>query len=289
MWKMETDTEVLLKKGDDIMSKRPQGKCALCRKECKLTFEHIPPRTAYNSRPIKSVSGDKIMNDNERMPWEISGLYYTNQQQGMGKFSLCKKCNNNTGAWYGNDYSLVSHVMHHTLSEPIPDNINGIGIREVYPLRFIKQVISMFCSINNYQDERMDDLRDFVMNKTVVGLDKSKYKLCMYFTKSRLKKYAPLSVVIKMSDNNLESMALSEITAYPLGFVLYFNPTDTWKYDGIDITHFAECNYDYIADIAIPLCIKEMNDILPTFYRSQDDIKKCIEENKKWCEENEKL
>lgn len=76
------------------MSKRPQGKCALCRKECELTFEHIPPRTAYNSRPIKSVSGDKIMNDNERMPCEISGLHYTNQQQGMEKFSLCKKCNN---------------------------------------------------------------------------------------------------------------------------------------------------------------------------------------------------
>lgn len=79
------------------------------------------------------------------------------------------------------------------------------------------------------------------------------------FYEKQAKKYAPLSVVIKMSNSNLESMALSEITAYPLGFVLYFNPTDTWKYDGIDIIHFAECNYNYIADIEIPLCINEMN------------------------------
>lgn len=28
------------------MGKKPKGKCALCRKECDLTFEHIPPRTA---------------------------------------------------------------------------------------------------------------------------------------------------------------------------------------------------------------------------------------------------
>ena len=35
------------------------------------TFKHIPQRTAYNLRLIKSVSDDKIMKDNECMPWEI--------------------------------------------------------------------------------------------------------------------------------------------------------------------------------------------------------------------------
>lgn len=55
------------------MGKRTQGKCALCRK---------------NSTPIKSVSGDKIMKDNERLLWEILGLFYKNQQQGMGQYSL---------------------------------------------------------------------------------------------------------------------------------------------------------------------------------------------------------
>lgn len=174
------------------MGKRPRGKCALCRRECELTFEHIPPRTAFNSTPVKPVSGDKIIKDDERMPWETSGLPYINQQQGMGRYSLCKECNNNTGAWYGNDYNLISHVMHHILSETISENINGIGIRKVYPLRFIKQVISMFCSINNFQDERMDN-------------------------------------------GTWKSMAVSEITAYTLGFILYFNPTDNWEYDGIDI------------------------------------------------------
>lgn len=271
------------------MGKRPQGKCALCRKECELTFEHIPPRTAFNSTPIKSVSGDKIMKDNERMPWDTSGLRYTNQQQGMGKYCLCSECNNNTGSWYGNDYSLISHVIHCTLEEPLPENIHGIGIKGVYPLRFIKQVLSMFCSINNFEDPRIEGLRNFVLNKTEVGLDKAKYKICMYFTKSHFMKYAPLSVILKMNAPTWESMAISEITAYPLGFILYFNPTDTWNYEGIDITSFSEYGYEYKANIEIPLCVKEVNDLFPTYYRSRDEIQKCVEENKKWRENNKKF
>ena len=46
-------------------------------------------------------------------------------------------------------------------------------------------------------------------------------------------KYAPLSVIIKMDGSDFESMLVSEITAYPLGFILYFNPTDSWEYDGV--------------------------------------------------------
>lgn len=261
------------------MDERLQEKCALCRKECKLTFEHIPPKASFNSTPAKPVSGDKIITDDERMPWDISGLQYTNQQRGMGKVSLCKECNNNTGAWYGSEFNLISHIMHQTLSEYISDKVNGIGIKEVHPLRFLKQVISMFCSINNFEDIRMEGLRKFVLNKAETGLDKTQYKICMYFTRSSIMKYAPLSVVLKTNGSTLESMALSEITAYPLGFILYFAPSDTWEYDGIDITNFADCNYDDKADIEMPLCIQEMNDLFPTFYRSKEDIQKCIDEN----------
>ena len=69
------------------------GKCALCGQECELTFEHIPPRAAFNSTPTKPVSGEELLDD-DRMPWDTTGLKYTNQQKGMGRYSLCPKCNN---------------------------------------------------------------------------------------------------------------------------------------------------------------------------------------------------
>lgn len=257
------------------------GMCALCKKRKVLTFEHIPPKAAFNSVPAKLVTGEKIMEDSERMPWDITGLRYSNQQQGMGKYSLCAECNNNTGTWYGNDYITIAQVIHHTLINDDLQKFNGLGIRKVYPLRFIKQVISMFCSINNFEDARIDELRTFVLEKDSVGINKSKYRVDMYITKSNYKKYAPLSVLVKRTTTGLESMALSEITAYPLGFVLYFDPSTTWKYDGINITNFGDCGFNDLADIEIPLCIKDANDILPTFYRSRGEVEKCIEYNKK--------
>lgn len=268
------------------MAKRHPGKCALCRKDCyDLTFEHIPPRAAFNSTPARPVTGEGMLDD-DRMPWDTTGLRYSNQQRGMGMFSLCQDCNNSTGSWYGDDYQIIAHVVASVLREKTDPKYNGFGIRNVHPLRFIKQVISMFCSINNIDDDRMDALRKFVLDKNAVGLDKSKYKLCMYLTMSNLMKYAPLSVVVRMGKSTLEAMALSEVTAYPLGFVLYFDPTDTYHYDGLDITHFATCNFDDVADIQMPFCVYEMNDIFPTYYRSKKEIEQCIEENKKWNEEH---
>lgn len=258
------------------------GKCALCRKDCELTFEHIPPRAAFNSTSARPVSGDKIIGDNDRMPWDIAGLPYINQQRGMGKHSLCKECNNNTGTWYGDEYTRFAHIVHSFLSNNFVYEAKGVEIKQIHPLQLIKQILSMFCSINNFEDERIDQLRTFVLDKKATNLDKRKFKLCMYFTKSRLLKYAPLSVLIDLSDTGVESIAVSEITAYPLGFILYFDPTSTRTYEGIDITDFSNYMYDDICTVALPLCIYEVNDILPTYYRTKEEVQACIEENRKW-------
>lgn len=256
-----------------------RGKCALCRKECNLTFEHIPPKAAFNSTPARPITGEKLIHPDERMPWETDGLRYVNQQQGMGKYSLCETCNNNTGAWYGNDYNVIAHVIHHTLVNDDLEKVKGIGIRDIYPLRFLKQVLSMFCSINNFDDTRIDELRKFVLDKEKVGIDKTKFKIHMYFTESKMMKYAPLSVVMRADQKSVRSMAVSEITAYPLGFILYFDPIDSWEYEGIDITDFADCQYECLADVEVSLCVKEMNDIFPLYYRSKEEIIECVERN----------
>lgn len=270
------------------------GKCALCGKECELTFEHVPPRAAFNSTPARPVSGEKLFEEKlddgeERMPWDMEGLPYQNQQKGMGKYSLCRECNNNTGSWYGDAYVTFARIAHAAIKNYKEDDHSGIGFKEIYPLKIIKQILSMFCSINSFEDSRLEPLREFVLNKNAVGLDKTKYKLCMYFTDSNLMKYANLSVMLKLTDTGAESIALSEITAYPFGFVLYFNPTDTWKYHGIDITGFADVGYDDLATVEMPWKIEEMNGILPEHYRSKEEIQKCIEENRKWSKEHDDM
>jgi hypothetical protein len=271
------------------MAKR-YGKCALCGQECELTFEHIPPRGAFNSTPARPVSGTELfkestLNDDSRMPWDTSGLRYDNQQQGMGRYSLCQNCNNNTGSWYGDMYVTFAHTVHTAIQNRKPDDPDGIGFKEVYPLRLIKQILSMFCSITNPSDSKMDDIRKFVLDKDAVGIDKTKYKLCLYFTNSTVMKYSGVMVVLRGNLSQPESMALAEITAYPLGFILHFNPTETWDYKGTDITECADYHYNEKCDIIFPWTIKEMNDIFPESFRSREEIKACIEKNRQFIDQ----
>lgn len=267
------------------------GKCALCGKECELTFEHIPPRAAFNSSPARPVSGEQLIDDlkangDHRMPWDTEGLKYQNQQQGMGLYSLCPTCNNNTGSWYAADYITFACTAHAAIRNYADSELESIGFRDVYPLRVIKQILSMFCSINPPEMSSMEDIRRFVLDKQAVGLDKSKYKICMYFTKSSMTRYAGKVVELCMKDKSVESMAMSEITAYPFGFILYFDPKNDWEYEGMDITVFADYAYDYNGSVGFPWKIKEVNSFFPEDYRTKDEIRECVATSKKWEEEH---
>ncbi len=36
------------------------GKCHLCGKQSKLTFEHIPPQKAYNDKRVRAIAGETM-------------------------------------------------------------------------------------------------------------------------------------------------------------------------------------------------------------------------------------
>lgn len=244
------------------------GKCALCKKEGELTFEHIPPRAAFNSHPAKPVSWESLVKREKGVPWDITGLPYQNQQKGMGLYSLCKTCNSNTGSWYGEAYRVFSERVAYLATNYINPNYHSVEIKDMYPLHICKQVISMFCSVN--PNVKIDDLREFVLEKEAVGIDKDKYKLCMYFTRSNVKRFNGLSTSMDIEEKSL--FVFSEITAYPLGFLLYFDPDEKQKYKGVDITAFANYKYDDICTIRMPIHFYEVNNWLPLDYRSKAEI-----------------
>lgn len=244
------------------------GKCALCGKECELTFEHIPPRAAFNSKPVRPVTLQAILAGPEREPWDISGLKYINQQQGMGIYSLCKACNNDTGTWYGDAYREFAQKAMLLAQNEIDSNYHSVEFANIYPLRIIKQVLSMFCSIN--PGINMGDLRNFVRDKTASGIDKRRYKLCMYFTRSCTRRYFGLTGMGMLTG---EALQLSEITSAPLGFVLYFDPPSSFAFSGFDITSFADFKYNELCNIQMPLDFLEVNNWLPNDYRSKNEIR----------------
>lgn len=265
---------------EDIFKESPLlkehiGKCALCGKECKLTFEHIPPRAANNSKPAKPVSGNEYFKKNNRLPWDTTGIKYNNQQKGMGLFSLCSDCNNNTGSFYGNDYIEFAKRAVAMIKSDIPDNHDVVVFKKIYPLRVIKQICSMFCSINP-KLPYLNDMREFVLNKESNTFNKDKYRIQMYFNKGNTIKYNGYSYLFNFKGITIE---MSELVVPPFGFQMIFDPKDNIQYTGFNITNFTDCKYNDIAEVTMPILFNEVNNIFPNDYRTKDEIIAQIEQS----------
>ncbi len=131
------------------------GKCYICGEKKELTFEHIPPRAAFNHLGIKLYDWwGYLLCNNSR---------YTKQQKGTGSYSLCSTCNNLTGEWYGAAYAEFAKQG----MEYYKSNTQGVIAvpYTIYPLRVFKQIVSCFASVNGYLwCEQNPKIRNFLLN-----------------------------------------------------------------------------------------------------------------------------
>ena len=148
--------------------KRIYGECKLCGNYSVLTYEHVPPRSAFNNHSIKKVSGDQLLRHitSDEKPWDVSKLWGKIQQQGSGGYYLCKDCNENTGTWYVPSYLDFVHGVYRVVEEVDPERkASYIKIQTsiIRPLPIFKEIMVMFCDINHnfYEDK---DLRSFLLN-----------------------------------------------------------------------------------------------------------------------------
>ena len=260
---------------DSPLLKKHIGKCALCGKEDKMSFEHIPPRAAFNSSHAKPVTIGTILKGEKRYPWDIEGLKYVDQQGGMGVFSLCENCNKTTGSWYGKAYQSFAEKGMRIVTTEIDSIYHSVEFEKVYPLRFVKQILSMFCSLN--PEININDLRKFVLDRYAVGINKNKYKLCMYFTRSTTKRQAGFMVTGNIHTG--EVVTFSEIIASPFGFLLYIDPSDRITTQGFDITSLSDHQYDELCNVKMPLIFREVNNWMPYDYRSKNEILEDIKDS----------
>lgn len=258
------------------MAKKQHGVCRLCGNEGELSFEHIPPKAAFNKTPAKAIVGLENMVGGDRHPWDTDGLRYQNLQQGVGLYSLCEKCNSFTGSAYGEDYKEFAERALTVVSSDVDPATHYVVFKAIHPVRVFKQIISMFCSTT--PDARLEELKPFVLDKNRKGIDTKKFGVRMYFTRNDVIKWTGFTILGKMDEPNI--ITVSEITAFPLGFLLYLNPEEIAHPEGIDITCFSEYEYDDLCDISLPILIYEVHSALPTDFRSKEEICKIIEQNR---------
>lgn len=259
------------------------GKCHLCGKQAKLTFEHVPPQKANNDKRVHAIMGETLINHigGVKKPWELSGLKYKNMQRGMGGYTLCENCNNLTGEWYARDYINFANVVGYLLNNKIDVNqIQAFSaqIKNMYPLRIIKQVLCMF--VSTMHPEFLDankELREFILDKNSTNLDKSKYRISMYALKENKTQWSGLNAII--TTNGVRMVAFMDL--YPLGFVLELDPKgENFKYVQ-EITNLAtDYNYNFKGILHMKINILERNTLYPCDFRTKKEIELQREESK---------
>ena len=120
-----------------------KGKCHICGNIGDLSFEHIPPKKAFNNKPVIVTKGIEGI---VRCPNDpIKGSV---KQRGMGSYTLCEHCNNYTGSWYGSRfvdwcYQGMDILMRSDGSPSL------IYLYRMYLLAILKQIVVMFLSVNS--------------------------------------------------------------------------------------------------------------------------------------------
>ena len=209
------------------------GICHICGKHCKLTFEHIPPRDALNKGPARMMSGDELI---KKYRGEQSR--YRNQQKGMGRYSLCSSCNNNTGQWYAPAYNFAAKATALEIQQNPPKQhgvVYELETDKCKPLAFVKQVIAMFCSILPITEVQRLGFDKLLLDKESNVIDRSLFDLRMYIPSQEggHLQVGPFIVAsVNKETNEMSATQAAEIAAYPFGFILNLTPENPVEHGG---------------------------------------------------------
>jgi hypothetical protein len=243
------------------------GVCCICGISGTLSFEHVPPQSAYNKeRIVERKVADKIADRDTKG---------TIVQGGSGAYTLCQECNNNTGSWYGGEYIKWAHISQSAI-ENLPHGETQVNpkLTDVYPLRFLKQVVTCFFSVAGGQSgasfaNNNPELVRFILERDFQTLP-NKYRffmnLCRRSSNTVLRRFPPLAAKISVSyvpgkDIKVtNSCILSEYTHPPFQMVMTEN--DLFQ-NGFEISQFKNYEYEDQTDMELPLRVINSSSILP--------------------------
>jgi len=222
------------------------GQCNICERQGKLSFEHVPNEKAYNDAKVIEYSFEDVFVKKENVKGKVI-------QGGIGEYTLCESCNSNTGSWYGKEYTdwaetCFDFLRTRTPSPTEPDEAI-ITLHNVYPLRFLKQVVVLFFSVAPNLARTYPELKQYVLDKQNTQLPQDcRFFLNFYFgEKPKLKRW-PLAAKISARQKGSQiipvaSSILSEVAHPPFALTM----SDEAGFSGAgEITSFTKCGYEQL-------------------------------------------
>ena len=210
------------------------GHCRICCCEKERTYEHVPPQSCFNEFTTKYFRGT------EAIKFYFNGrARYTPFQRGHGGYTLCAKCNNDTGGWYGGEYANFIH----RIAEYYELSFQNRSIYyqfNFYPARIIKQIIVMMLSVNDFSDfKAAKTLRNFVLDKNENGFPKN-VKIFICIDKGIISRFIGNAVMMSLDG---PSVHLSDMAFWPIGITMCMDGELPDK-GMMEITHWHKYKYN---------------------------------------------
>lgn len=235
------------------MKKQKEGNCSVCGEYGRLTYEHIPPKGAFNNSQIKIKTHENIFEKESYLFQKSSTL-----NKGYGKYCLCSNCNNFFGGAYCNEYIDIVKQCYNYFDNNIRSNRSNDIPLKIKPLNVLKQITAIYICLNSgYIDESdKEQIKNFLLEKENQFLPE-KYSIHIYNTFKTLPRWIGNQTVLQ----NGTISNYSEMIFSPFGiqFCLNSSPSDMRM---VNITDFKKFSYNEEVDLIFRLPIIEKNNPL---------------------------
>lgn len=209
---------------------------------------------------------------------------YSRFRKGIGRYSLCERCNNLTGAWYGPAFVQWTKQGFDWIDRLQSTSIISLPYY-IQPLNVLKQVLSMALAMSAEASAPYHrDLRQFVLTNRMRHLPQ-KYRVHVYFNPNGQPRFASGMAITKVGDDGGSNYVEAEIALPPFGYCV---TTPVGNYRSLadstglyEMTWFSSYSYNEWTNIHLRIPLRETHESFPLDYRSKSEVAAHEEKVKK--------
>lgn len=255
--------------------------CRVCRRaHARLSFEHVPPRAAFNNTATRVYGLDDWLQRDE--DGKLAGGRIA--QRGAGDLTLCEDCNNKTGSWYGTELKRAANTGARLLSESPLEELDAslehrwadVQFRQSetgpHPLRLMKQIVTMLLATSPVEFSVANpELGDFVLDSERKGLpDRFQFYLALFA--GPLARSTGFAALLDLERDRVDGLV--EVAFPPFAYVMTVDSTDDTAIPTSNITGFVDVGYNQRADVSTELLIAFGHTPWPADYRTKAMIER---------------